>query len=616
MTVSASAEEQNLAPLQVSVTKTQVAVEDVQGSISVVTADEIRASGAKDVFEAIRRTAGITVGSNSNSVGGRKSIQIRGMQSDHVLMLVDGKRLTGTDSQISHSNFQLSSVPMDTIERIEIIRGPMSSLYGSAGMAGVVNVVTRKAGKEFSATVDAFYGDETDANGGQERRYSASLAGPISDQLKFRIGAETGEVKATADKDQGWPTLEMEGSRAHNFTTNLSYGITENHQVSIDYNQGYDKRFRDDPYYEIKNNLGGVGYKGTISDIELDAKVYRTHSANKFVDSGNPYTHNLTDWIYSVDAVTDLNENNRLIGGLEHRSEEYRKEYDRPSSSDFSDRVHYNSLFLQNETSMVEDTLTVTLGLRYDHHENFSGELSPKAYISYDLNDDHTVGFGYGHGFKAPSITEGSDAYNSVSHGSTYLGNSDLKPETSDNFELNWAYNNGTAQLRTGAFYNNIKNLINTKDITGTTKQYSNVSTAKTMGLEFEASYPLLESLDASFNMTAMKTEDGDNDGKELSQRPKLFGNLGLTHTYAPWDLRSTFNVEYVGRQYMAEGEEESVPGYSLVDLTFVKPLNETFEARFGMTNIFDTRLASKDADFGAQEERGRFVFVGLRASF
>jgi outer membrane receptor for ferrienterochelin and colicin len=143
------AEEQSLDPLRISVTKVEMAPEYVQASFTIVTAEEIRQSGAKDVFVAIRRMTGVTVGANGSSRAGRKSIQICGMDSSHVLMLVDGKRLTNTDSQIGHSNFQLNAVPMDAIERIEIVRGPMSSLYGSAGMGGVVNIVTKKAGKSW-----------------------------------------------------------------------------------------------------------------------------------------------------------------------------------------------------------------------------------------------------------------------------------------------------------------------------------------------------------------------------------------------------------------------------------------------------------------------------------
>lgn len=620
---SVNAAEQ-LNQLQVSVTKAQMAPEDVQASFSVVTAEEIRKSGAKDVFEAIRRTTGVTVGANNSSIAGRKSIQIRGMDSSHVLMLVDGKRLTNTDSQVSHSNFQLNAVPIDSISHIEIVRGPMSSLYGSAGMAGVVNIVTKKAGNKWRSSADLFVGDIEDGDGGNERKVTLTTAGPLGDAMGIRFALEKSDVGVTFDKDTGFPATEMEGNEIEAFSTNVYVDVAPGHRLSFDYDRSSEDRFRDDPYYELQKHLAGLTYQGEIGGTSIDAKLYETYSDNYYVDSSSPYHHYLTDTVFSIDTVTEINESNQLIAGIEYRKEDYNKDYDNPARTDFAESVRYASIFVQDAISLMDDRLGITLGLRYDDHENFGGELSPKAYLDYEVNDDNRIGFGYGHGFKAPTVTQNADSY-TATHGPTltFIGNSSLKPETSDSYELVWEYDNGTSRARAAYFYNDITDLIDSSYVSGAGVfgdprifQYSNVHEAITQGVEFEFSRPVTDSLDVSFNVTAMDTEDGEYNGKALKQRPELFGNLALTHNFAPWDLQTTLNWEYVGEQFMDVDETDPVDGYSLVDLTFLKPVNDHLELRAGVTNIGDLRLADESPNFAQAEERGRFYFVGARATF
>jgi outer membrane receptor for ferrienterochelin and colicins len=616
------AEELLLDPLSISFTKAEMAPEDVKASFSVVTAEEIRQSGAQDVFQAIRRTTGVTSGGGSSSIAGRKSILIRGMESSHVLMLVDGRRLTNTDSQIGHSNFQLNAIPMDAIERIEIVRGPMSSLYGSAGMAGVINIITKKAGKAWHSSVDLIVGTIDEGEGGDEYRASLSTSGPIGDAAGLRLVLETSDVEVTPDKD-GVEDTEIEGKEIDSVSAGLFYDITDDHRVRFDLDRSNEDRIRDIPYYEIEKHQYALGYQGQLAGVEIDAKAYESYSENYLVDSRAPYRHYLTDQVFSVDLVKDLTPSNQLIAGIEYRKEDYEKEYDSPTQTGFMDDVDSTSLFVQDDIGLMEDQLGITLGARYDDHERFGGEFSPKLYLEYKVNPDQRIGFGYGHAFKAPTLTQNSDSYVAY-HGTTrvFNGNSELKPETSDSYELVWEYDDGDNQLRSALFHNDITDLIDSTRLSGSGDssdpyiyQYTNIHEAVTQGLELEFSRALTDSLFLAVNLTRMCTEDGEYDGKALKRRPELFGNLNLSHHYDPWGLYTTLNWEYIGKQYMQPDEEDQVPSYSLLDLTFSKEFSKLLELRGGIANIADTRLADKSDNFDQEEERGRFYFVGLRLS-
>jgi len=622
------ASETQLEPLKVSVTKTAMAPEEVAASISIITAEEIRQSGATDLVDAVRRTAGVSIGANSSSISGRKVIIVRGMDSAQSLIMIDGKRVTNTDAQVGHSNFQLNWVPIESIEHIEVVRGPMSSLYGSSGMAGVINIVTKKPGETWQSAVDFFYGDIAKGKGGKEYLASLNTRGAINEHIGLKLTLEGSRTKATEDKDgdtdrKGVIITEMEGLKIGNIDAGLVFNLNPEHKINLDVVSGIEERHRvESQYYDIKKHLYSLGYQGKFGDLDVDIKAYESYSDN-YIEDYN-YHHYLTDQAFTADFIKPLSETNQLIFGFEKRVEEYDKDYDDSSKTGFQNEIDYNSVFVQDFQSFLDDKLGLTLGLRYDKHENFGSELSPKLYLDYSLNHSQRLSAGYGHGFKAPTVTQSSDNYSStIFHaGNVFIGNSDLKPEQSDSFEISWSYNKADTKARATLFYNDITDLIDTK-LTGETQpitgfrifKYSNVSEAKTQGLELEFSRPLGNGFNFDANYTFLDSKDGDNDSKQLKNRSRHTANLLLSHFYTPWNLTTSLNWEYIGSQYLGDGETERVPSYSLLDLTFTKDITKTIEVRGGITNIGDVRLKDKDDNFDG-EERGRFYYVGIRKTF
>ncbi|WP_321390072.1 TonB-dependent receptor plug domain-containing protein [uncultured Desulfuromusa sp.] len=164
-------------------------IENLGVAVTIIDAEEIMNSNASSIKDVLAQSAGINLGVNSASISGRQNISIRGSRSDHILILIDGKQVSGSDAQIGHSDFQYNWVPMDAIERIEVIKGPASSIYGSQAIGGVINIITKQQKETFSGSINAKYGAGSD-DGGDLKNISANIGGKISDRFSLFVSAE------------------------------------------------------------------------------------------------------------------------------------------------------------------------------------------------------------------------------------------------------------------------------------------------------------------------------------------------------------------------------------------------------------------------------------------
>ena len=163
-----------LPPLVVTATLTERDVRDAPGSVTVITREDLDASPARDLFDAVREAPGVTI--RGVGLGGRRVVNIRGLDSKHVLLLSDGRRVTATDEYIGHSDYGYAWVPLPDVERIEIVRGPLSALYGTDAMGGVINVITRPVGEDWRGAVRILGGVTDHGRGGDEYQLGASLS--------------------------------------------------------------------------------------------------------------------------------------------------------------------------------------------------------------------------------------------------------------------------------------------------------------------------------------------------------------------------------------------------------------------------------------------------------
>lgn len=599
--------------------KTKQNVETTAGSITVITQEQIKQMHVSSVQDILVQTVGVSLATNSSSISGRETISIRGTQSKHTLILVDGKRISGTDAQIGHSDFQYNWVPIKSIAKIEIIRGPMSSIYGSKAIGGVINIITKKSNENFHGGISLLGANSSD-NGGNEKDISLNLGGKISEKLKLSIAAENKEIKASYKKSDNTKILR-EGKKIKNILLDLDYKIDNTQNISASYLRGKEIRSNTvtsgqtgittyyDEYYDIDKINYSLAYKKNFSDVTMDIKYY-VNESDSHTDQYN-YTHELKDSVLNTEFAIDIFDNQFIIAGLEYRTEAYDKIYDTSSSGDFSDEISYKSAYVQDEIE-VNDALVLTLGARYDKHERFGAELSPKANIVYSINENHKLKASYGHGFNAPTVTQNSSDY-LVAHGyqKYYKGNDNLKAENSDTIEIGYEFYFNDLSFKSAAFHTKIKDLISSTVISTSPQisQYTNIDKSTMSGIELEYSQKnIFQNLDVSIAYDYLRTKNKDTN-KELIRKPKQ--NVDMNLSYAlPYGIHSNMRLNYTGSQL--DTSSDPLGGYTTYSLQFSKNFTKSFSGKVGVDNL-SNKILSDESDYNI---KGRLLYVGLDYSF
>lgn len=612
--------------------KSKQAIFDTAGSITIVTQEDIEEMNASSIQDVLEEVAGVSIGVNDSSFGGRESISIRGAESKHSLILIDGKRISGSDAQIGHSDFQYNWLPLSAVKKIEVVRGPMSSLYGSKGIGGVVNIITKKPEK-LEGSLNLKYGQNA-SDGEIEKDISFTIGGKITENFGAALFAEKKDHELVLDKN-GSGATKREGKKVTNTMLNLWLDLDDTQKISLSYLKGNETRENTvykkatktynvlDKYYDIDKQHYSLTYQKNFEDLTLDVKYYNTKS-----DSHTDeylYTHELEDNVINVEASIDKIDNNFVIIGVENRKESYNKIYDLASkaSSNFENEIDYKSAYIQDEIE-VSDKLILTLGTRYDKHEKFGAELSPKANIVYKLSDNNRLKLGYGHGFNAPTLSQNSSAY-TVSAAHVFNGNDDLKAETSDTYEIGFEHESEKNTFKATAFHTKITNLIEGLQ-TGTQTPYpsmptyvqkiylySNVDEATMDGVELEYSKKdLLSNLDLKFSYNYLKTEDKKT-GKELIAKPKQKANLKLSYKF-PFKIKGNVRVKYTGTQkaYDASDVRYTQTAYTTYAFQVSKEFTKGLSAKLGAENLGNTKLEN-DANYNIKQ---RVVYASLNYKF
>ena len=597
---------------------------DTADSFSVVSEEDIKSMSATSIQEILREVVGVNIGVNDGSFAGRETLSIRGANSKHTLILIDGKRVSGTDAQIGHSNFQYNWLPINAIKKIEIIRGAMSSLYGSQAIGGVVNIITKQVDKEFTGSISTEFGESSD-NGGDEKEISLNLGAKITDKLSLSLFAQKKDIEMTKNDTNSSFTSNREGKELQNSMINLWYDIDDTQQIKASYLNGDEKRdvilysprrgvsTTYDSFYDIDKEHYSLDYKKSFEDIDMSLKYYKTKSDSHSQNLN--LTHKLEDNIFNAELDIATIKNHYIVIGAEHREESYHKAYDDISKKDFSDDIIYKSFYLQDEVEMGEKTL-VTMGARYDKHEQFGSEFNPKLYIVHKVDKNSRIKAGYAEGFNAPTVTQGSSDYK-VKSMFIISGDDNLKAEKSKSYEISYAYQKENSSITATLFHTKIKNLIATKKIgevpmgrmVQNILKYANVDRAKMQGLELEIKEEnIIKGMDVDLAYNYLKTKD-ETTNKALYARPNQTANLKLSYSM-PYNLNTTLRVNYVGVQ--RDYENNKLSSYITSGIQLKKEFTNGITARVGVENISDKKL-DKEHNY---QLKGRFIYGRIGYKF
>ena len=569
---------------------------DAPASISVITAEELQKGAFSDLTQALTEVQGVAI----TGIGNEKDVYIRGLSGSYTLMLVDGRRVSTRDARPNGSaGIEQSHIPpISAIDRIEVVRGPMSSLYGSDAMGGVINVITKKADQVWSGsvTVEGTAPEASHERGSQQ--LSFNVMGPlVKDRLTLQLwGRYHNRDADKARTDVEWTEdgdTVLDSTREKNLAGRLSFTPVDNHTIGLELGtsrinstnstapDSWTKHDRDYAVIDYSTSVGSAKFDFSLKH-EKGSRLTppSLDSASRTMVQRNPVIkHTTIDG--KVTLPWDFAGSNTLVAGFEH------------TKSTLDDSGKFNhvresfglerwAVYAENEWRMRDD-FALTAGLRYDDHEVYGGHFSPRLYAVWNTNDNLTIKGGVSTGFKAPdfrSIAPGY--YYPTQQGSgRIMASRDLKPEETTSYELSalWDNNSGVV-LGATAFRTDFKNKItnyntqnfvnvNTGDITdrngatcnaaalrGRANTYClwqnrNIGKAVIQGVELTGSWKASDawSFRGNYTFTDSKQKSGDLNGYALERTPRNSANLRADWTTPVEGLASWASVNYHGKE-------------------------------------------------------------------
>lgn len=605
--------DQNMDKMVVTATMTEKRIADAPGSIEVISAQDITELNAQTVAQALESATGLIV---SNESGRVKVPSIRGARAKHTLILLDGRRLAyGFNDMVD-----LRQIPTTMVERIEIVRGPASSLYGSDALGGVVNIITKKASREVTAKASGQYGRQID--GENDRFNFGGYLGGGTDQVRtllaMEAGHENGWDRNGAAPDDGFsqePAF-LAGRLAWDLTDGQSLSAgAEYMQNTYDGLQFYEGSDRTRTADESRQGYF-LQYDAAFMDVHnVMVRLNRSEFDNElgfspFAASGERVTEQYTNQLEARYSGLFLGNHLLTTGG------EVRREGLDDTQNDMGTNEHTDnySLFLQDEFQIL-DPLTLTLSLRYDSHSEFGEHWSPRASIVYTILEGLRLKGSFGQGFKAPSLSELYVKSLRQKGKLVYEANEDLKEEESTSYEVGVEGEYGDMYGGVTLFRTEVDNLIESvfdrSEGTGKNKKdfyiYKNIAEATLQGVEVQAGVKL--PLGFSLDGNAIWLDADNKSGEDVGGQPEFKAFAKLGYTLPEYRLRANFHASFVDQMTYAEGDKES---YTICGLYLAKDINDNFEIFTGAENIFGTRLNRNDVE----QIEPVTVYAGLTMKF
>lgn len=616
-----------LAPVVVTATTTARSEADAPASVAVINGESLRRRPVNDLADAVRNSVGIHL----DSVGlGRRGISIRGMSSEHTLMLIDGQRINSSASAIAHSDFELGWVPTEALERVEIVRGPMSSLYGSEALGGVVNMITRSATDRWRGSLSTQVMVNDHGLDGNRYKTGFYLGGPlVPGKLGLNAWGEYRYRNALRSADNTALTA-LDEQRARTGHVGLSWTPDAQQRIDASVTAGDEDQEGvrggpPNPLYTAKNEVQrrryALSHSGDWDWGTSQVRLYRStleRIARRSDGTDSTGPNRFTDTVLDGRVGFAAGASHRLTFGAETRRE--RLEDPSVTRSGEKSQTHY-ALFAQDEILLGEQWELV-LGGRFDHHEDFGWEVSPRAYLLFHATEKLIIKGGLGRGFKAPTLKQLSPEYESraaIGGRGIVRGNPDLEPETNRSFELGATFNRGTLSASATLFRNDVRNLIETvrRPVCDVPPliclDYENIARVRLQGLELTAGLDLSRQWRLETNYTYLDARDISND-ERLADRSRHRANVSVA--WAATDRFTTrLQAEYTSAQHRSATLRDR-PGYTHLHWYADYVIGKHLSLLAGIENLTDKRLANDDASLYGRADEGRRYFAGLTARF
>ena len=576
----------NLNEVTVTGTRTPKMLKDAPLITRVINTEQIKRINAvtvKDLLEV--ELPGLEF---TRQMDGQTAINMQGMSGEYILFLVDGERMAGE----TLNNIDYNRLNTENIERIEIVRGASSALYGSNAIGGVVNIIRKDASKPWSVNVNAYYGSQN------EQRYNATVGvkqNKISSLTSFSYKRKDTYVL----KDTTTDVTPVNGGWDFNINEKFTWKL--NDKISITGKGGIFNRYVDNYGQNVKikdfytNYNGNVRMNYMISDKQSLDVSYLFDRYNKYdryvrLDADSLNYRN-TQHTARAQYNYSFKKGNTLTGGVEFFRDGLMSYQFSGKTYNINDYIAY----AQHDYNFT-DNFNIVYGARMDYYSSFGAHVSPNVSLMYKLSP-FTFRTSYSRGFRAPSLKEMHTEWDMGNLGWFIIkGNPDLKPEISDNFMLSTEYSRDRVNFSVIGYFNNITDKIATiynarKD----TAHYTNVNKSKLAGLDANLAIKLPYGFTLKTAYAYVYENLKVNNVNVSSTRPHS-ATLGLNYEFEHknYHLNVALNGRFMGKLDTNQENSDNTfteihyPGYQMWKLVVTQHLFKAYTLQATVDNLFN----------------------------
>jgi outer membrane receptor for ferrienterochelin and colicins len=602
----------------VTATKTPHTLKDVPVETIVISNEDIQKSNARNILGVLKEIPGLNVANHDDVFGTyswRSTLQGLPFNSGYGLILVDGQRAMGCGQSggMGEYGIGLNQLPVSMIDRIEVVKGPGSAIYGSDAITGVVNIITKKISgraKGWAGAAYGWYDVKRETGAGTEEtadakhilnQYHLGYSDRISDKLGYLLAYN---YEAAEDI-----TAEPTPSHRHAFMGKMDAQATDTVKLfsKLELSDYEQMDNREEGSYRVA--LGGDWQVAAQHLLSLKGYTYNwdfVHGTH-----GGPYGYKDGNISYNqaeLQYTWQITEGNTLTVGGEFQNQriDYRIENQDGSLITTDEDIDTRSAFLQDEVILWKN-ITLVGGARYDDHSVFGDEINPKFSAMIRLAEATIFRGSIGRSFKSPTIRQlYYDA--PYRHGSFYAqSNRDLEPEKAIGYTAGFEQRlfEDRMVLNLGFFHHDIEDMVLRVD-TGSLynglplMSYENVEKAWTQGVEFMCRTWLAGNFEVAAAYTYTQTENEDT-GRQLTYVPDHSFSLRPGYEFEDLRIGIGAGIAYTGRQYTNADNTEQIDPHTIVDAKIYKYLSSKCKLSFAADDLFDSGKSSEDSYYAGR---------------
>ena len=582
-----------------SATKAEQSIKDITSNIEVITSIELEEKHITTITEALNLISGINFTSNGG-LGKVTSVNLRGFDTNRVLLLVDGIRYNDITGM---SGARFEHLMISDIEQIEVIKGAQSGIWGADATAGVINIITKKAEKDFNAEINFEHGSFNTNKLNINAGYS---------QSKYYVKANLNKVKTDgftsyAEKGVNIDSYEDDGYENETYNIKYGYNFDNNNKVDLshtveDSKTQTDSTSGDSDSSSTSNSMfNKVDYQYKNQDLTTNIN-YKQSVFNRDTSTGSEFDGVVKE--YEIKSKYDyLNKSSFIIAGINYKNFEQKNNLNKSFN---------NKAFFITNSNIINNKTTITESLRIDHYSIFSNKTTGKLGINHNFDNELSISSNAGTAYTIPTI------YQLYQPGSTFwgvyseIGNENLKPDETKSFDFSVGFKN----LKVTYFYNKVKDMIDWYDPDGWSAgsipgQYDNIKgISKFKGIEIDFKENLNDHFLISLNYTKLSAKN--KDGEFLKRRPEQTVKYSIDY-YGIEKTHLGLNGEYIGNRYNEDDKQGEQTGkYTLLNFIVNYDISQKIKAYGKIDNL--TNKYYQVVDGYATSPRA--FYAGIKVTF